>query len=160
MMKAKNLFWVPAVLALFIMVSCGGEKRQASSSSSDLSDLSEAYESAKSELSDATNAAKSELSDATNAAKSELEGLLGSASGNSGGGNRKEIDAFFASYEAFIAKAEKAKSSNDAMAMLTLATQSADLSAKADKLSNNEAWTAADAKKLSDLSLKAMAALQ
>jgi hypothetical protein len=142
-----------SLLAVLLVVSCGGGNKKSSGSSSgstDLSDLTGALESAKSELNDALESAglssDSETSDSDEVSSS--------------GGHRKEIEAFLKSYESFVTKAEKAKSGNDTMAMLSLATQSLDLATKSQKLQEYDDWTTADMTKLAALSAKAAAALQ
>jgi hypothetical protein len=99
-----------------------------------------------------------DLSAALNAASS-LADIAGSSSSSSGG-DRKAIDDFLKSCEAFVAEAKKAESSNDPMAKLPLITKSTDLATKAAKLQNNTAWTVADSTKYATLLAQASKALQ
>jgi isopenicillin N synthase-like dioxygenase len=140
----KNLWPVLAMLMVIMFVSCGGKKSQETDSFS----YSGSSEKAESESDYSEDLEVSEEIDTPEAPT------------ESNSGNRKEIDDFFKSYEAFVVKLEKAKSSSDTMALLSLATQSMDLASKAEKLQDNDAWTTSDLSKYSALSLRAAAALQ
>jgi hypothetical protein len=173
----KKMLLVVSVISMVLLVlfvSCGKKKQTAAEKlASDLSSVTQTYSDAVKTATDTLESVKNDYADEledlsglvdTAAALSSALGTANTSSSSpassSSSGSRKDIDDFFKSYEAFITKAEKAKSGNDTMAMLSLATQSADLSSKVMNLQNNTAWTAADAAKYASLSVKAAAALR
>jgi hypothetical protein len=174
-MTNRNIIYGVACVVLvgLLLIGCGKKQAETAWTPTETvkaaTDAAQAATDAAQAVTEAAQTATEKAQTATDAVKAVTEAaqaaaavaaVAGNSSTSSSTGDRKAIDDFFKSYEEFITKAEKAKSGNDIMAMASLATQSADLSAKVSALQTNSAWTAADMTKYTTLSLRAVKALQ
>lgn len=145
--------FLAAVLAFY---SCDSGRKASSSYQEELSNAAKNLE----ELSSTAEGVADKFSPAIEQLESLTESLDDSGSPSSGSGDRKAIEDFFKRYEDFVVKFEKAQKSNDSMALLSLAAQTADLSTKALDFQNNAAWTIEDMAKYKKLAARIAAVSQ